>query len=145
MKPDYEEGRGVFDPGVRQEPGLGLETIRQANISRLPHFKNAQGEPGHSESNGSDWSLGEWMCATAGELGEAANIIKKIRRGDFSLEEARVDLGKELADTLCYLDILAFRAGINLSKAYREKFNAISLRVGSPVHINSDNNWGSLG
>jgi len=28
----------------------------------------------------SDWSLSDWMTALAGEVGEAANIIKKLNR-----------------------------------------------------------------
>ena len=31
----------------------------------------------------SDWSLSDWMTATTGELGEAANIAKKINRKVF--------------------------------------------------------------
>lgn len=28
----------------------------------------------------SDWSTSDWMTATLGELGEAANIVKKLNR-----------------------------------------------------------------
>jgi NTP pyrophosphatase (non-canonical NTP hydrolase) len=114
---------------------LSFNDLRQANIRRLPQFKNSKGFPAHSEPDGSDWPLDAWANAVQGELGEAGNIIKKIRRGDFTLEEARKDLAREFADVVTYLDILAFRAGIDLGDATREKFNEISVRVGSDVFL----------
>lgn len=51
--------------------GLSFNTLRGANKARLPQFKNAKGELAHSEPDGSDWTLGEWCTAVAGELGEA--------------------------------------------------------------------------
>lgn len=111
---------------------------------RLPQFKNAQGAPAHSKPDGSDWSLDMWCNAILGELGEAANMIKKLRRGDYALDDrppafegatVREALGKELADVVCYTDLLAFQLGISLGDAVAEKFNAISARVGATVEI----------
>ncbi|MEM1113229.1 MAG: MazG-like family protein [Pseudomonadota bacterium] len=90
---------------------LTFETLRQANVARLPTFKNSKGEPAHSEPDGSDWSPAQWFQATLGELGEYANVRKKFDRGDLSHEEFMKQAGGELADTLTYLDILAFRCG----------------------------------
>lgn len=114
---------------------LSFKTLREANLARLPTFRNAKGEFAHSQSDGSDWLLSQWSNAVLGELGEAANIIKKIERGDFSLDEARISLAKEFADVVAYLDILAHRAGIDLGEATRAKFNEVSVRVGSPIRI----------
>lgn len=114
---------------------LNFDELRQANLQRLPVFKNSKGQPAHSMIDGSDWSLGEWMNAVAGELGEAANIIKKIKRGDISLEEARPLLAKEFADILIYLDITAFRCGIDLGEATRDKFNEVSKRVDCDIFL----------
>lgn len=75
-----------------------------------------------------------------GELGEAANLIKKIERGDITLDEARAALGKEFADVLTYLDILAFRAGVDLGRETIDKFNAVSVRVGSTIRLTA-NDW----
>lgn len=118
--------------------GLSFRTLRQANVARLPQFRNAQGEIAHSKPDGSDWSLGEWSNAVMGELAEAANIIKKIRRGDITLDDARASLADELADAVTYLDILAMNAGVDLAHAVADKFNRISRRVGSTVIINGD-------
>jgi len=114
---------------------LNTGCLREANVARLPKFKNRKGEPAHSEPDGSDWALSAWANAVCGELGEAANLIKKIERGDFTLDEKREELGKELADVLTYLDILAFRAGIDLGRATIDKFNEVSKRVGAAVYL----------
>lgn len=114
---------------------LTFDELRNANIERLPQFKNRRGEPAHDKADGSDWSLAQWSNAVLGELGESANIIKKIDRGDMSLAEARISLAKELADVQTYLDILAFRAGIDLGEATRVKWNEVSERVGCSIKL----------
>jgi NTP pyrophosphatase (non-canonical NTP hydrolase) len=114
---------------------LTFDALRGANLARLPQFKNGRGEPAHSQADGSDWSLSAWSNAVLGELGEAANIIKKIERGDVTLEEARPALAKEFADVQTYLDILAYRAGVDLGEATLQKWNEVSERVGSTVRL----------
>lgn len=76
------------------------------------------------------WSPCDWMTAACGELGEAANLIKKRRRGEDIDTEA---IAHELADAVIYIDLLAARLGISLSRAVREKFNIVSARIGSDV------------
>lgn len=120
---------------MSQSAGLDLAQLRAANVARLPQFRNAQGELSHPKPDGSDWCLAQWCNAVTGELGEAANIIKKVDRGDLSLHEARPALAKEFADVLTYLDLLAFRAGVDLSAATVEKFNEVSERVKASVFI----------
>ena len=118
--------------------GLTFNALRGANRARLPQFKNSKGEPAHSKPDGSDWCLAQWCNAVTGELGEAANLIKKIERGDMSLDEARIELGKEFADIVTYLDILSDQAGVDLGQATIDKFNEISERVGSTVRLDAD-------
>lgn len=118
--------------------GLTFNALRGANTARLPTFRNARGEPAHSEPDGSDWALSAWCNATLGELGEAANLIKKIERGDLTLEDARPALAKELADVATYLDLLAMRSGVDLGRATIDKFNEVSERVGSPIRLRAD-------
>lgn len=114
---------------------LKFSVLRRANELRLPQFKNRNGDPAHSEPDGSDWALSAWCNAVCGELGEAANLIKKIERGDYTLPEKRAELAKEFADVVTYLDILAMRAGVDLGDATVEKFNEVSVRVDSTVRI----------
>lgn len=114
---------------------LTFAALRKANLQRLPEFKNARGEPAHTEPDGSDWCLAQWMNALTGEVGEAANIIKKIDRGDMSLDEARKMLADELADIQTYLDIVAYQAGVDLCAATIEKWNRVSERVGARTRL----------
>ena len=119
--------------------GLTFNTLRGGNLARLPEFKNRHGHAAHAEHpDGSDWKLSAWSNATLGELGEAANIIKKIERGDYTLDEARDSLADEFADVVIYLDLLAFRAGVYLGDAVMRKFNQKSRDVGSKVRIDGD-------
>ena len=113
---------------------LNFDTLRNQNIARLAQFKNRKGKVCHNE-DGSDWCLGQWSNATLGELGEAANIIKKIERGDMTLDEGRQALADELADVQTYLDILAFRAGVDLGAATMKKWDEISERIGCPLRL----------
>ena len=85
------------------------------------------------------WSLSDWFTAVTGELGEAANVAKKLNRvrdgipgNDKSEAELRSDLADEIADTFIYLDLLAQSEGINLAKAVRSKFDRTSAKINYP-------------
>lgn len=114
---------------------LSFAELRSANRLRLPLFKNKHGEPAHSEPDGSDWSDSDWLQAVVGELGEYANLRKKLQRGDLTPEEALPMLADELADVVIYLDLLAFRLGIDLGAAVVSKFDRVSDRVGCDVKL----------
>lgn len=118
--------------------GLKFNTLRAANIVRLPRFKDAQGRRAHSQDDGSDWSLNDWMTAVTGEVGEAANLLKKVRRGDFTLAAVQSKIADELADVVIYLDILAYRCGINLGEAVMRKWNAKSRELDIPIEIDAE-------
>lgn len=118
---------------------LSFKQLRTANILRLPEFRNGKGDRTHP--NGvSDWALSQWSNAACGEAGEAANVVKKIERGDFTLGVARQALADELADAVTYLDLLALRAGIDLGDAVRHKFNEVSRRVDCNVFLHQFEN-----
>jgi NTP pyrophosphatase (non-canonical NTP hydrolase) len=112
--------------------GLTFNMLRMANLNRLPEFRNAKGELAHKYDK---WSLNDWMVAITGELGEAANVLKKIRRGDFSLEDARPKLIQEFADVIIYLDIMSAEAGIDLGEAVIETFNVKSEVIKSQIRL----------
>ena len=83
------------------------------------------------------WSLSDWMTATAGELGEAANIIKKLNRirdgipGNVETEEQlRAALAGELADVEIYLDLLMQAAGFDPEEIREVKFKKTSEKIG---------------
>lgn len=85
-----------------------------------------------------DWTLSDWMTATVGELGEAANIAKKLNRvrdgipgnGDLSEIDLRQMLADEIADTFIYLDLMAQSQDIDLADAVRDKFDRTSKKIG---------------
>lgn len=124
--------------------GLTFNTLRAGNIRRIPKFKDKQGRICHVP-DGSDWSDAQWLQAALGELGEYANLKKKIERGDWALTTQEVikrELGKELADVVIYLDILAFRLGINLGEAVMNKFNEVSDRIEVDIKIDANGDHG---
>lgn len=65
--------------------------------------------------------------ALAGEVGEAANLVKKVVRssvyghGDVKLEDLRQEIEEELTDVFIYLLTAAGLLGMDLEKAYFEK------------------------
>lgn len=116
---------------------LRFSTLRAANVKRLPLFKNGKGEPAHSRFDGSDWSLNDWLTAILGELGETANVIKKVRRGDVSILEARPDIANELSDVMIYSDLLAYRLDFRLfnefiGDASFEDMRGVTLNTNGP-------------
>lgn len=87
-----------------------------------------------------DWSLSDWFTALMGELGEAANVAKKLNRvrdgingNKETVDELREKLARELADTFIYLDLTAQAAGVDLPSVVREVFNAKSDQIGCPI------------
>jgi NTP pyrophosphatase (non-canonical NTP hydrolase) len=97
---------------------LSLAELRRQNVARCEESFYPLG----------DWSESDWATALAGEVGEAANLVKKRRRGEHIPAS---DVGKELADVVIYADLLAARMGIDLSAAIVQKFNEVSDRVAS--------------
>lgn len=89
-----------------------------------------------------DWSLSDWMTALMGELGEAANVAKKLNRvrdgipGNKETEaELQDKLARELADTFIYLDLTFQRIGRRLGDVVAEVFNAKSRQIGSDIVV----------
>jgi NTP pyrophosphatase (non-canonical NTP hydrolase) len=105
---------------------LDFSQLRNANVHRN---RTAEKFVGCEK-----WSGAEWGCALAGETGEACNVVKKILR-DGDTKPRRLELEKELADIICYTDLLAHKYGIDLGEAVRSKFNEVSDRIGSYVKI----------
>lgn len=96
------------------------------------------------------WSLSDWMVACLGELGEAANVLKKLNRvrdgvpgNKETPEQLRANLARELADTFIYLDLLSQAAGIDLPAVVAEVFNAKSKQIGSPIRFGTPSPTGA--
>lgn len=106
---------------------IGLRHIQETSWKRANRW--------HQDT---PWSLSDWCTALTGELGEAANIIKKLNRHrdgitterDPAPEILQAELALELADILAYLLPLASQAGVDLAQAFVTKFNEVSDRQG---------------
>ena len=115
---------------------LTFAEVTAANVARAKRWH--PGFPVDDSWNGADWSNA--MC---GEAGEAANVVKKLRRhetghhGALDGDEAalREKLADELADVLLYADLLAAKYGIDLPEAIVRKFNEVSARQGFPERL----------
>jgi NTP pyrophosphatase (non-canonical NTP hydrolase) len=114
---------------------LHLSEIVFKNASRARRWH--KGFPHDSTWTGADWSNA--MC---GEAGEAANVVKKLRRNEDSLagnteekEELLQMLGEELADVICYLSLLAYYYNIDLEDALIAKFDQVSIKQGFPERL----------
>jgi len=128
---------------------LTFAALRKANIARLPLFKGNAGQTAHTEEDGSDWVINDWIVAVLGELGELANLAKKLRRGDFGLDDDvpedvvrkeavatyRDWLANECADVAIYLDLLLYQLRRDLGEAVRRKFNRTSDKIGVEVKL----------
>ena len=109
---------------------MDLKTFSKANRTRCEH-------PEGFNHPLATWTLSDWFTATMGELGEAANVAKKLNRvrdgikgNSESPQQLRNMLADELADTFIYLDLLAQSEGINLEDAVRDKLNRTSRKIG---------------
>ena len=87
----------------------------------------------------SDWSTSDWMTAIMGELGEAANVVKKLNRirdgipgNKETKEKLEEQLRHELCDVLIYLDLLCQSLGFKLadSGALQLVYNVKSEQIG---------------
>lgn len=125
-------GGGVSETitSTGDDEALTFIGFSQRNRRRCEHPEGF----GHALSS---WSLSDWMTATMGELGEAANIAKKLNRYRDGIkgnkegeEELRAALASELSDTFIYLDLMCQAAGINLAEAVQRTFEAKSKEIG---------------
>jgi NTP pyrophosphatase (non-canonical NTP hydrolase) len=113
---------------------LTFRALREANVSRKARW--------HGEAD--EWSGADWSNAMCGEAGEAANVVKKLRRHEThtgtayntpEVEALLPALAEELADVVTYADLLADKYGIDLSGAVVAKFNRVSAAQDFPERL----------
>lgn len=81
------------------------------------------------------------MVELAGEVGEAANIVKKIEREKQGWRGSRSSVGalaEEIGDIVVCADLVALAAGFDLDRAVVQKFNETSIKQGFPILLNSE-------
>ena len=113
-------------------------------FQRFSALNNARCRDGFNHDPAS-WSASDWMVATMGELGEAANVLKKLNRerdgikgNTVTAQVLREKLAGELADTFIYLDLMCQALGIDLETAVRRTFDAKSREIGYQHLIDHD-------
>jgi len=79
-----------------------------------------------SASNPRD--LEHLVVCMLGELGEYANVLKKVIRGDLSYAEAESSLHEELTDLFIYIIKIAGQSGVDLESSYLKKLNYNEVR-----------------
>lgn len=137
-----EAGWGTFKGGKHFCP----EHVRSRHVGTdvgIRAFQRISGERARRWHGDDDWTPERWLGALLGELGEAANDLKKIWRaedgiandGDPSVEELRASIGVELADVQAYLVCLANSLGVDLASETAAKFNRVSERYGFPERV----------
>ena len=109
--------------------------MNMTDFSRM-NLKRCEAKNGFNHKLNS-WSLSDWMTATMGELGEAANVAKKLNRvrdgiigNDKTETELHSMLLDEIADTFIYLDLMAQSVGFYLEDAVKIKFKKTSQKIG---------------
>jgi len=91
LQSDFDKGHGVTKPF--------FVPISSDNLQELEHL----------------------VVCLVGEVGEFANELKKVVRGDASYEERKTALAEELTDTFIYLIKIAAQTGIDLESEYLKK------------------------
>lgn len=106
-----------------------LSQLRRVSKVRVSRF-------GHGELSG--WSPLQWGYAVAGEVGELCNLLKKYERQmptDPSRDALTGEIGREIADVLIYLDLLAALFEFDLARVTALKFNSTSKKYGFPERL----------
>ena len=83
------------------------------------HFSNGNWAE-HITENNSD-KLEHLLVCLMGEVGETANIVKKITRGDVSFNQKFSELAEEITDIFIYTIKLIYQLDINIEEEYIAK------------------------
>lgn len=109
-----------------------IRAIQELNAARSARWM--AGSPG--------WTTLEIAGELAGEVGELANVCKKLRRSEMGVpgnkvsdEVLREQARGEIADVFIVLMLTASKLGIDLEDAVRETFNRKSEEMGFPERI----------
>lgn len=84
-----------------------------------------------------NWTPADRLTELVGELGEAANVAKKLRRGD--LTTTGIELEMEVGDTFVALCLWAMSLHIDLESAAIKAYNKVLDRRESNMRRLDDN------
>jgi len=117
-----------------------MSNLTFAEFARINRSRVERWHPGFPADG---WTGADWSNAMCGEAGEAANVVKKLRRIETGLagavdperEVLLANLANEIGDVFTYLDLLAQFYGLRLVECATEKFNNISKRERMPERM----------
>lgn len=145
---NYVEAGSLWNPELMEHGKvreLLLDCQRYITAAAPPRWDSQKNRERCESPNGFNhkldaWSTSDWFLAVLGELGEAANIAKKLNRfrdgirGNKETETAlKNKLRQELGDTFVYLDLIAQSLGFSIFDAGVEVFNAKSRELNCPI------------
>lgn len=61
------------------------------------------------------------LLCMVGEFGETSNLVKKVIRGDYKLNEIREELSEEVIDMFIYVIKLIYQLDIDVEEVYLKK------------------------
>lgn len=129
-------GEEPRSPVPEQQPVARLTVREMQEINAARSARWMAGSPG--------WTTLEIAGELAGEVGELANVCKKLRRSEMGVpgnkvsdEELRRQARGEMADVFIVLMLTASKLGIDLQDAVCDTFNAKSEQMGFPERLYS--------
>ncbi len=114
---------------------MNFKELREKNVKRaIETFKTYDNQP-----------LSYWITAIVGELGELANMTKKMQRvkmggidggHSYTAEDiTKKMLAEEIAGVIIYIDLLSSLLEIDLHNAVVQTFNEKSFETGSNITL----------
>lgn len=141
------------DGGSSAAAGTGTNERKPMHFYELSKQNRSRAERWHSGA--ALWTGADWSNAMCGEAGEAANVVKKLRRHETGIigvgsataglpyntppeYELHGELAAEIADVILYADLLARHYGIDTETAVVHKFNIVSAAQGFPERLSGE-------
>lgn len=107
---------------------FSMASFQKINASRCRELFHELTETGK-------WEMRDWALAIAGESGELCNLMKKILRGDFTIENKYIAIVDELADIITYCSLMLSALEMGMPIALMRKFDKINVRRGYDPEI----------
>lgn len=112
-----------------REPPLSQGLMQPLPLMDLSRFRNMTIEEITTQcrEDSQRWfpdtedGLAFMVLALAGEVGELANLVKKVERGTHTMTQLKEEMGKEAIDVLIYLCNIFYLLDIKPSEVYRAK------------------------
>jgi len=136
---DFPEAMHYFDSSLKSaERHIGTTQPSIPEGLTFDHLHEVNSARAEKWNGDTPWSVADRVVEFIGEFGEAANVMKKLKRLECGMpgteaadyDKLRSQLCDELGDAQICLDLVANACGVNLGVATILKFNKTSDKVG---------------